>query len=150
MKIYAGNLFDCDGDALCITTNNQVNGRGEAVMGRGVALEAKKRWPWLPLILGRDRRYSRAVCFNITAVSLQPAEYALISFPTKTDWRFPSNLSLIATSANKLRRIADEFLLVNIWLSPPGCGNGGLKWPVVEKVLAKYLDDRFTIAFNVL
>jgi len=38
-------------DFLIITTNGWINKKGEAVMGRGIALQAKKNFPDLPRIL---------------------------------------------------------------------------------------------------
>lgn len=40
-------------DVLCITTNGTLRKNGAAVMGKGCALEAKKRWPGIDDILGR-------------------------------------------------------------------------------------------------
>jgi hypothetical protein len=48
MTEIVGNLWDYIDDPdviICITTNGDINSRGEAVMGRGCAFEAKKRFP---------------------------------------------------------------------------------------------------------
>jgi len=49
-----GNIWDHidEYDAIVITTNGFVKNNGEAVMGRGIALEAKERYPELPRWLG--------------------------------------------------------------------------------------------------
>lgn len=50
MILEKGNMWDCFGkvDLFLVTTNPIVNAKGELVMGRGIALEAKKRFPELP------------------------------------------------------------------------------------------------------
>jgi len=51
-------------DAICITTNNVVKQNGELVMGKGVALQAKQLWPWLP------KRAANAISSNGHCVQL--------------------------------------------------------------------------------
>lgn len=43
-----GNLWDIPADWRGITTNGTINKAGEIVMGKGCALEAKRRYPGLP------------------------------------------------------------------------------------------------------
>lgn len=132
-------------DAICITTNCVTNSRGEAVMGRGVALAAKQRWPWMPACLGQELGYKAG-----RVVGMFPGEYPLnipvLSFPTKRDWRNRSDLELIRQSAESLALITNEHGWGSVWLPPPGCGNGGLKWSVVHRALAPVLDYRFIVA----
>ena len=49
-----GNIWDYyeNGFPICITTNGNVSGIGYNVMGKGIALEAKKRFPKLPKMIG--------------------------------------------------------------------------------------------------
>ena len=134
---------------LCITTNGQVKNNGKAVMGRGIAKQAADRFPELPELLG-DR-------LKLDGNHVHPLgkweNWLLFSFPTKHDWRFPSQLSLIEQSINELAYFFDipshnanymNPLNKKIFLPRPGCSNGGLAWEDVKPLVSK-LDDRFYI-----
>jgi hypothetical protein len=70
---------------------------------------------------------------------------ALASFPVKHHWHEQADLALIERSATQLVRLADKFGYENVFLPRPGCGNGRLSWPDVRPVLARTLNDRFTV-----
>lgn len=112
----------------CITTNGYVNARGECVMGRGVALQAKKRYPGLAKELGTKIREMGNRCHAM-------GDGMLLSFPTKHVWWRPSTLELITQSAQELKRIAAKFPAFTFYLPRPGCANGGLNWADVKPVL---------------
>lgn len=53
MREIEQNIFSIeDADAICITTNGFVKRSGAAVMGAGVAKQAKERWRWIDYTLG--------------------------------------------------------------------------------------------------
>lgn len=53
MKETTGNIWDHLGTAIiCITTNGHLTKKGEAVLGRGCARQARERFPGLPARLG--------------------------------------------------------------------------------------------------
>ena len=58
MREVIGNLWDFydRGAHVAITTNGSISGNNLAVMGRGVALEAKQRFPALPRQLANKLR----------------------------------------------------------------------------------------------
>ena len=148
-------------DAICITTNGDVNKDGKAVMGRGCALEAAQKWPILPLYFGK----LLAKCGNcmmplglitqygqlIHGTADKPAWMAkkefggtyLISFPVKHHWNEEASLDLIRYSAQTLAFWAQFY--GSIVLPRPGCGNGRLSWDTVRPVIASSLDDRFCV-----
>lgn len=144
-----GDLFTFNCDAICIPTNGELNKKGELVMGKGCALEAKKRHPWLPAALGElvtGRKFN--VCYQIPVVGFS-YDY-IVSFPTKNNWRDKSDIALIKRSATKLRDMADAIFGGEPWLRiglpRPGCGNGGLDWEIeVRPLIAPMLDDRFVV-----
>ncbi len=149
MREMTGDIWDYHrkGHWIVITTNGVVKSNGEAVMGKGVALEAKNRWPQLPGDLGQKLLYrdsvnqSRHVPFFFHASRLA-------TFPTKYNWREKACLELIESSAERLSRIhvvQDLDTTEAIYMVRPGCSNGGLDWKDVKPVLEKYLDDRFII-----
>ena len=144
MNKVTGNIWDFHdaGNWIVIPVNGQVNSKGEAIMGAGLAKQAKDRFPDLPALLGANTCYRESWPFAFHS-------YKIISFPTKYKWREDSNLGLI-------EQCLREGLKLN-WLPAPnqgdiylprlGCGErtGRLQWKDVKSVLEKYLDDRFIV-----
>jgi hypothetical protein len=129
---------------VCITTNGYVNARGECVMGRGVALQAKKRYPGLAKELGDKIRVWGNHCHDLR-------DGALLSFPTKHIWFRPSSLELIKQSAEELRMLARTEVGKDrtFYLPRPGCSNGGLRWEDVKPVLESVgLPDNVVVVTN--
>lgn len=141
MKEDIGNLWEYPAEYRCITTNGVLNSRSELIMGAGVALEAKRRFPGLPAKLGKY------VYVFGNRPFICPTE-RIITFPTKQDWRNKSSLVLISLSAQHLLRIADKWNIRSIAIPRPGCGNGGLSWDDVKPILSPLLDDRFVVVSN--
>ena len=143
MKEAKGNLWDSGAEVIVITTNGFVKNNGEAVMGRGCALEAKNIWPSFPKALGKVLREHG----NNVHVFDFPDGHHLVTFPVKHHWREKADLKLIRRSVNQL--IAEASLLhtwKTIALPRPGCGNGRLDWETeVKPLLVDKLDDRFTV-----
>lgn len=138
MKEAAGDLWVYPADWRVVTTNGVVKSDGDLVMGKGVALQAVERFPWLALKLGFwTNRYGSRVFIC--------RQEHLIAFPTKDDWRKPSRIEIIENSLRQLVELADKYKLKNIILPPPGCGNGCLNFHFVRPLLKTYLDDRFTV-----
>jgi len=149
MKEVSGDLWDTSvtlgADAVAITTNGYVKKNGEAVMGRGVAREAARRWPVLPRLLGDVLRFIDNCVFKL----YQPPDFPiLVSYPVKHNWWEPADMRLIRSSAKDLRDMADEMKWTVVVLPRPGCGNGRLDWKDVRPVLAPYLDDRFVVVYK--
>ena len=143
MKEIKGNAWEVylDYDVLCLTTNGFVKNDGSCVMGRGIAKEAKDRFPALPKILGEGiRRYGNR-CIKLAKVN----DTQLISFVVKHNWWEEADIKLIIKSANEVVEMADKFGWKNILLPRPGCGNGKLKWNDVKPILEEILDDRFYV-----
>lgn len=141
MREAIGDLFRYPAQAIVIPTNGMLTSGGSAVMGAGVALAAAKRWYWLPAALGaRIREHGLMVEF----FGIEP-DQEVVAFPTKRDWRDPSDLGLIETSALELAITAAQFDWDSVVLPHVGCGLGGLDWETqVRPILARHLDDRFT------
>ncbi len=142
MKEIVGDIWDFheQGKWIVITTNGTIKANGELVMGKGIALQARQRYPDIPKTLGSYiKEYGTRVALD--------GQHGLIFFPTKYDWRKASDLKLIEVSACEL---TEQLELVKgyptpIYMPRPGCGNGGLNWEDVKPVLEKYLDDRFVV-----
>lgn len=146
MKEIVGNIWDyhAKGHWIVITTSGSVSKDGAAVMGRGVALQAKQRFPELPEELGYRLSYEGNLPFEFR-------QYRILTFPVKSEWWQRANVDLIEQSWIHLRCVVvDELtvfrqLIPPIYMVRPGCGNGGLDWEDVKPILEKYLDDRFVV-----
>ena len=137
MKEIKANLWEYPADYRVITTNGFVKkGEGKAVMGRGCAREAAKKYPKVPKWLG-------IVLLNSgNHVHLFP--YHIITFPVKHNWWETADPQLIKQSVHELVNLVDLIGAESIVMPRPGCGNGGLNWEDVKPLLESHLDDRFT------
>ncbi|PVD51079.1 Appr-1-p processing protein [Terrimonas sp.] len=131
-----GNLLDSKAEALVNTVNTV------GVMGKGVALQFRQQFP------ENTRLYTKAVKEGSIAigtllvtkdVSLHGGEKIIINFPTKTDWRKPSEYSYIEEGLQDMVQIIGKKNIKSIALPPLGAGNGGLNWVEVKKLIDKYL-----------
>ena len=139
MKEITGDIWDYHGWGywIVITTNGSLNTKGEAMMGKGIALQAKLKFPRITKWLG----------INLTNKGNQlfvNHPFRIITFPTKDNWKERAKLSLIATSCKELveacKGTTDEVYMIR-----PGCGNGQLDWKDVKPILEEYLDNRFVV-----
>ncbi|KKM62642.1 hypothetical protein LCGC14_1519630 [marine sediment metagenome] len=139
MKEVRGNLWDYHdkGCWIAITTNGNVKANGHAVMGRGVALEAARRFPTTPYIVGKYLK-------ELGNIPIRLGD-KMYTFPTKHNWWDKSDLVLIENSARSLADMVDRSGTKEIYLPRPGCGNGQLDWEDVKPILEKYLDDKFIV-----
>lgn len=132
-----GNLWDYPADVRIITTNGSINSKGECVMGRGCAKEAKERFPSLAKDLGS----------RIKAEGNHPYAFdsGIITFPVKHKWFEWADLLLIRTSVLQLKRMLDP---TKTYVMPrPGCGNGKRTWNEVRPLLADLPDNVHVISF---
>ena len=135
-------------DAVVITTNGSIKSNRAAVMGRGVALEAKEKWPRLPHMLGQWLHLSDRAgphLFVVPPRSLSNQPFAIVCFPVKFEWKMHAAPVLVARSLKELVDSAEMFDWKRIVLPRPGCGNGGLDWDRDVKPLCAELDDRFLV-----
>ena len=152
MKEITGNIFDIkDADAICVTTNGGLNKYGELIMGQGtptanhLAAQFAKEFPWLPLFLGHARKVYGNVPYCPTMERSGHIGPHIVSFPTKWDWKDPSDIHLIDRSAEALVILTDQYNWKKIVLPRPGVGKGKLKWEDVKAVISPILDDRFFV-----
>ncbi len=124
---------------VAITTNGMVTQAGRAVMGWGVAKEAARRFPGLPVALANQLR----VYGNHVHIF---SDVRLLTFPVKDSWREAASWELIQRSAGELVEMVDKWgSITEVYLVRPGCGAGRLEWRQVKPLLAPVLDDRFIV-----
>lgn len=164
MQEVKEDLFKCihdpEVDAICITTNGNYSRSGVALMGGGCAGEAARRWPEMPIRLGKMlKTFSSNIPFVIGAVDenaealeltknlIDSRQYKCLvfSFPTINNLIDGSKLDLIKRSAIIMTDYANQYKLKKIILGRPGVGIGGLQWAEVKPEIETILDDRFVV-----
>ena len=59
----------------------------------------------------------------------------IINFPTKTNWRLPSEYQYIESGLEELVKVIKEKNIKSIAIPPLGAGNGGLNWDKVKQIM---------------
>jgi O-acetyl-ADP-ribose deacetylase (regulator of RNase III) len=126
-----GDIFKSPAQVL----TNTVNCVG--VMGRGIALEFKRRFP-------RMFGDYRIKCEHGEVKPGQPYLWEddatqILNFPTKRHWRDNSLLQDIEDGLKYLAATYEQMGIQSIAMPPLGCGNGGLNWTVVQPLIVKHL-----------
>ena len=163
MRFLYGDMWKLwqDGGVLVITTNGFVRANGACVMGRGIALQAAKLFPWLPEKLGSYIRKYGNRCFqlssHIASMPVKPVSSHFGGHNVVTHmasrycqgdfvpgWACKADQAIIVESCNQLIAMADKFEWKRILLPRPGCGAGELSWHgEIKSLIGAILDDRF-------
>ena len=147
IKFKKGNLLNEDVEALV----NTVNCVG--VMGRGVALQFKERFPanfkaYAKACEIEDVKPGKMFVFE-TGELINPR--IIINFPTKRHWREKSRIQDIVDGLKDLKNVIIREDIKSIALPPLGCGLGGLDWndvrPLIEE-FAKTFEDINIIVYE--
>lgn len=131
-KALIGDMFSSNAQALV----NTVNCVG--VMGKGVALKFKERYPEMFEDYAR-RCQRKAVKLGEPYVYEDRSGLKIINFPTKDHWRSSSRLSDIGHGLDYLRENFERWGVTSIAMPPLGCGNGGLDWSEVGPLIYQKL-----------
>jgi O-acetyl-ADP-ribose deacetylase (regulator of RNase III)/uncharacterized protein YwgA len=127
-KALIGDIFTSDAQTL----TNTVNCVG--VMGKGVALEFKKRFP--RMAKDYEARCARKeVRLGEPYLYFDESRTVILNFPTKGHWRSASRLADIERGLDHLANNALAWGITSIALPPLGCGNGGLSWSEVGPLI---------------
>jgi len=132
IKVLIGDMFASKAQTLVNTVNTV------GVMGKGVALEFKKRFPEM-----YDDYVKRC---KAGAVKLgEPYLFArltppwVLNFPTKEHWRSVSRLADLVRGLQHLERHYRSWGITSLAVPPLGCGQGQLEWRVVGATLYRHL-----------
>jgi Predicted phosphatase homologous to the C-terminal domain of histone macroH2A1 len=131
IKYIKGNILESDAQALVNTVNTV------GVMGKGIALQFKKAFPdnFKQYVLACKNKKIDIGKLFITKETTLIGERIIINFPTKKDWRNPSEYEYIEKGLDALVRIIDEYKIKSIALPPLGAGSGGLLWERVKNII---------------
>ena len=132
LKALIGDMFASRAQTLV----NTVNCVG--VMGKGVALEFKRRFPlmfedYVARCERKQVRLSEPYLYRDLGGAM------VVNFPTKDHWRSPSRLSDIERGLNYFVQNVAAWGISSIAFPPLGCGNGGLEWAEVGPLMYRKL-----------
>lgn len=134
IKYIEGDIFDQKVTAIV----NTVNCVG--VMGKGLALQFKKKYP-------ENFSFYKSACDDnrvrpgkmlIFDRGGNKSPRFLINFPTKDDWRNPSKLEYVETGLIDLIKRIQELNIKSIAVPALGCDLGKLDWNIVKDVMNKH------------
>lgn len=132
VHVLIGDLFQSKAQTLV----NTVNCVG--VMGKGVALEFKKRFPEMyEDYVQRCQRKQVKLGQPYVYKTLVPPW--ILNFPTKDHWRSVSRLEDIVRGLKYLEQHYQEWGIISLAAPPLGCGQGQLEWRIVGPTLYRYL-----------
>lgn len=145
MRCVTGDIWKVRAHWRVVPTNGDVNRRGRAVMGRGIARQAALFYPGVDATFGNLLRHNGNHVYVLGVGSL-------VTFPVKTHWHEKADLALIERSLAELRAVALGRRDLGFPLAGPGgyetfavprvgCGNGGLRWRDVRLVVERYLTE---------
>ena len=134
IQLTTGDVLSADAQTLV----NTVNCVG--VMGKGVALAFKQRFPEM------FRDYAERCREGLVRLGepylFRPlVEPWILNFPTKDHWRSVSRLSDIEAGLEYLASHLTQWGITSLAVPPLGCGQGGLDWPTVGPVLYRRLEE---------
>ena len=140
-----GDIWTVESDWICIPTNGEYKSDGKAIMGAGLARQARERIPNCDITLGYWLRKYGNHTFPIGVYTAQKRRMVM-SFPTKNAWRDPSPLCLIEQSCRELRTMWEMIrqrtnIKTEISIPHIGCGLGGASWQEIKPIAEKYFND---------
>ncbi|WP_299291364.1 macro domain-containing protein [uncultured Mucilaginibacter sp.] len=136
IQYITGNILDSTAQALVNTVNTV------GVMGKGIALQFKKEY------FNNYKAYEKASqkaeivvgkMFVTKDSNATSGEKVIVNFPTKTDWRKPSEYRYIEEGLDDLVNVIKINEIKSIAIPPLGAGNGGLKWEKVKRIIEEKL-----------
>ncbi len=132
--IRDGNIFFSPCKALV----NPVNCVG--VMGKGLALDFKSRYP--DMFLEYQEKCSNGELRpGILHFWESDNGEIVVNFPTKKHWRGNSRMRYVETGLDYFLANYEAQGIESIAFPALGCGNGGLSWNAVEKLMIKKLSN---------
>ncbi len=128
VRLVQGDLLQSTAQTLV----NTVNCVG--VMGKGIALEFKKRFPDM-FEDYQIRCRENQVHSGCPYLYKREQEPWILNFPTKGHWRSKSRLADIVEGLDYMEAHYQKWGITSLAVPPLGCGNGHLEWSVVGPIL---------------
>ena len=136
MKIIKDNIWSYldKNIILIIPINLVVKLNGELVMGAGLALQAKNRYPGVAKDFGKEISID-----NKIRPRFNTGNGWLFGFPTKVHYKDDSNYTLVTTALQEIQKLAEKGYEHNFYVPLLGSGCGKLNYGDMLKLHIKYL-----------
>lgn len=138
IRYTEGNIFESDAEALVNTVNTV------GVMGKGLALQFKEAFPENYAVYHNACKQGKLHTGEMLVTEkllLDGTRKIIINFPTKRDWRRPSEYCYIESGLIALKREILARSIKSIAIPPLGSRNGGLDWNRVRDMIVAQLQD---------
>ena len=142
IEFVTGDLFNAKTQAIV----NTVNCVG--VMGKGVALEFKKRWPDNFKVYKKKCDHGQIKIGEMFVFSNNSSLFEsdvgfehLINFPTKKHWRSKSKVEYIIEGLEDFIFEVRRLNIKSVAIPPLGCGNGGLPWSQIRPLIVDKISE---------
>jgi len=137
IHVMQGNLLEAEVEALV----NTVNCVG--IMGKGIALQFKQAFPenfeaYAKACRKKEVRPGKMFVFE-TGRMFNPRY--IINFPTKRHWKGKAKIKDVQAGLKALVQEIKRRGIKSIALPPLGCGNGGLDWSDVRRLIEQALSE---------
>lgn len=132
VEFLTGDITEANAECLINTVNC------EGFMGKGIAYQFKLLYP------ENEKEYIKACKAGKVKIgalfTYYEKEKVIINFPTKDKWREKSQYGYIEKGMDSLIEYLNKNNYSSIAIPPLGCGNGGLEWIEVKKVILKHIE----------
>lgn len=138
MRIVEGDIFDDDADVLVLPVNCV------GAMGKGLAREAKRRWPDVHAsyqALCRRKGLKPGGVWGLKVYPDGATTFLLLLAATKDHWRGPSQIGWVAAICAQVGKLARTHPF-SIAVPALGCGEGGLDWDEVRPIMEHHFADQ--------
>lgn len=126
------NLLDSECECLVNPTNSV------GVMGAGLAKQFRARYPDVCYDFNSLSSNKLAEpCLYLSKDVLTNNEHYVMMFPTKIDWRKPSEYHYIERNMPKAIQLLRDKDIKSVAFPKLGCGFGTLNWNIVHQIMAK-------------
>lgn len=131
VELVRGNLLDANVQALVNTVNTV------GIMGKGIALQFKKAFPENFKDYKRACDAGEVVPGRMLIFDRGPfgTPRYIINFPTKRHWKARSRIEDIRAGLTALVEDVRRLRIESLALPPLGCGQGGLDWSEVSRLI---------------
>ena len=131
IKYRRGDIFEANVQVIVNTVNC------EGIMGKGLALEFKKRYPNMFPIYQQECKTGKLRIGRPTLYC--GSEPWILNFPTKTSWRANSKLEYLEKGLEYFIANYKQAGITSIAFPKLGAQNGKLSWDEVGPLMVRYL-----------